>query len=92
MKASKEKGCGLISEWIKGIRKHLYWCATSTKQGFQAMIIAKWRSFMLHVTNKHKKHPDKLFSKCAHEANIPQRKWIKIGILYKYPYGKIPEY
>lgn len=80
LKASKEKGCDLIADWMKGIRRHLYWCATSTKQGFQAMIIAKWKSFMLHVTNKHKKHPDKLFSKCAHESNLPRRKWIKIGM------------
>ena len=25
------------------------------------MIIAKWRSFMRHVCNKHKEHPDSLF-------------------------------
>ena len=29
--ASKEKGCEIIKEWSKGIRRHLYWSATSTK-------------------------------------------------------------
>ena len=78
-KASKEKSFELIKDWIKSVRTHLYWCATSTKEGFQSMIIAKWKSFMLHVANKHDKHPDPLFKKCAHDANIQPRKWIKIG-------------
>jgi solute carrier family 8 (sodium/calcium exchanger) len=66
---------------MKGIRNHLYWCATSTKQGFEGMIVAKWRSFLRHVANKHKDHPDPLIKKCAH-GEIERRDWIKIG-MYK---------
>ncbi len=34
LKAGKEKGCEVIMQWITGVRNHLYWCATSTKEGF----------------------------------------------------------
>lgn len=78
LKASKEKGYEVIKDWMKGVRNHVYWCATSTKQGFEDLIIAKWNSFMYHVTNKHRDHPDELFKNCAHEE-LDERKWIKLG-------------
>jgi solute carrier family 8 (sodium/calcium exchanger) len=81
LKASKEKGCEILKLWMKGIRNHLYWCATSTKEGFEDMIIAKWRSFLRHVANKHKDHPNTLIKKCAHDE-IRCRDWIKIGMYY----------
>lgn len=79
LKLSKEKGCERIKEWMKGVRTHLYWCATSTKQGFEELILAKWKSFMHHVTDKHENHPDPLFKKCLH-GDIERRKWIYTGI------------
>ena len=78
LKGSKEKGCEIIACWIKGIRKHLYWCATSTKGGFGSLIAAKWNSFLRHVVNKHTEHPNPLYTKCNH-GELEQRKWIKIG-------------
>ena len=81
LKASKEKGCKIISDWMKGIRRHLYWCATSTKAGFGALIKAKWMSFMRHVANKHDGHPDVLFTSCNH-GELEPRKWIQIGMLF----------
>ena len=75
----KEKGCGLIKDWIKGIRRHVYWCATSTRAGFEALIGAKWNSFIRHVCNKHKNHPDPLYKEC-HHGELEPRKWIKIGM------------
>ena len=78
LKASNEKGCEIIKEWMKGVRNHLYWCVTTTVQGFQNLILAKWKSFMRHLSNKHKDHPDALFRECAHDEIAP-RKWIKIG-------------
>ena len=68
LKASKEKGCEII----------LYWCATSTKQGFGALIVAKWNSFMRHVANKHEDHPDPLYKECNH-GDLEPRKWINVG-------------
>ena len=76
--ASKEKGCEILKEWMKGIRRHLYWSATSTKPGFGNLIVAKFNSFMRHVANKHTDHPNPLYDKCNHEELQP-RKWIKIG-------------
>ena len=78
--ASKEKGCEIIKEWSKGIRRHLYWSATSTKPGFSNLTLAKWKSFLRYVANKHSNHPDPLYHKCNHEE-LPPRKWIKIGEL-----------
>ncbi len=80
IKLGKEKGCEKISDWVKGVRNHLYWCATSTKEGYGGMIAAKWKSFMDHVSNKHDNHTDPLYKKCAHEElEIGDRRWIRIG-------------
>lgn len=78
LQLGKEKGCEKIADWVKGVRNHLYWCATSTKEGFQEMITAKWKSFMEHVANKHENHPSTLFKKCAHDE-IDNRRWIRRG-------------
>ena len=80
LSASKEKGCEVISGWMKGVRNHLYWCATSTKEGFGEMILAKWKSLVNHISNKHNGHQDNLFKECAHD-HLQPRKWIKIGTL-----------
>ena len=82
LKLSKQKGCERISQWIKGVRNHLHWCASSTKQGFKELIAAKWMSLMRHISNKHDNHQTPLFDKCAHGADIDKRKWIKIGTYY----------
>ncbi len=54
--AGKKKGCEKILQWITGVKNHIYWCLTSTKQGFEQLILAKWTSFMRHVSNKHEDH------------------------------------
>ena len=77
LKASKEKGCEIIACWIKGTRKHLYWCATSTIPGFGSPIVAKWSSFLCHVANKHSDHPNPLYTNCNH-GELEKRKWIQI--------------
>ena len=53
----------------------------STDMGFGQLIVAKWKSIVRHVSNKHGDHPDKLFPKCAHDGNLEPRQWIKIGII-----------
>jgi solute carrier family 8 (sodium/calcium exchanger) len=63
--ASKEKGNEVIQLWMKAISRHLYWCARSTRQGFGEIIVAKWVSLIRHISNKHKDHPDELYSECA---------------------------
>lgn len=41
LQASKETANEVIGDWIKGIRRHLFWCAMSTKQGFGELILSK---------------------------------------------------
>lgn len=85
LKLGKEKGCERIHKWIKGVRRHLYWCATTTKQGLGPLIVAKWKAIVRHVADLHDKHPDKCFTKCAHEELQP-RKWISIGTSFQWSY------
>ena len=82
LKAGKETDCRIIKDWVKGVRNHLYWAATTTKAGFGELIGAKWSSFMRHVADKHDNHPNELYKKCTHEELEP-RDWIKIGNFYK---------
>lgn len=79
LKASKEKGCECLKDWMSSIKKHLYWCALSTKQGFGALILAKWKSLLRHISGKHKDHPDPLFPKCGHAEYEVRRQWVKFG-------------
>ena len=81
LKASQGSGCGIIKEWMKGVQNHVYRCTSSTKQGFENLIIAKWKSMMRHVANKLQDHPDPLFLECTHEGDIEPKKWIKSGII-----------
>ena len=78
LKASKEKNCEIINKWMVGIRNHLYWSVLSTKQGFEEMILAKWRSFMNHVRGVHRGFDGTLFKECNH-TDIGKRDWIKLG-------------
>ena len=78
LQASKETANEIIGDWIKGIRRHLFWCAISTKQGFGDLIVSKWKSIMRHIANKHMEHPDTLYKECAH-GDLEERDWIKIG-------------
>ena len=78
-KASKEKGCEVLKDWLTGIRSHLYWCVQSTRLGYAELITAKWKSTVRHIANKHEDHPDDLFPKCVHDSDLEDREWIKMG-------------
>ena len=82
IKLGKEKGCEKIA------RNHLYWCVTSSRQGFGELVTAKWKSFMQHVADKHDNHPSPLFKKCAHDEEIENRRWIRIGN-YSFAYFRL---
>jgi hypothetical protein len=41
--ASKKKGCEIIAKWITVVKHHIYCCSTTTKEGFQKLILAKWK-------------------------------------------------
>ena len=77
---NKEKGCEIINDWLKSVRKHLYWSVQTAIPGFEALIVAEWKSTVRHMTGKHEDHPDPLFTSCAH-GELGERKWIPIGMV-----------
>ena len=77
---SREKGCEGLKMWIKAIRNHIHWSASSTQEGFGDLIVAKWQSLMRHINNKHSDHPNSLYPECAHGPLEDNRKWLQIGI------------
>ncbi|XP_017291080.1 uncharacterized protein LOC108250651 [Kryptolebias marmoratus] len=54
----------LVAKWMKGIRRHLYWCAQSSN-GDPELMVAKWKSVANHIANIHV-HEDKRFPECCH--------------------------
>lgn len=81
-KASKTKGFEVIGMWKKPIKKHLYWCVTTTQQGFSALVLAKWQSVIRHISNVHTEHPSPLFPKCLHGELSYDRAWIPEGLYF----------
>ena len=80
--ASKERNCEILGTWCSAIRNHLYWCATSTKECFGKLIVAKWKAFSNHIQNKHNNHEDQLFQRCAHGELDHKRRWILNGLYH----------
>ena len=68
-----------FDQWhvAKGIVKKML-AASKEKGSLKSLILAKWKSLMRHITNKHEDHPDPLFPKCVH-GEIDKRKRIKVG-------------
>ncbi len=60
LNAEKEQGNEIILVWQRAIKKHLYWSAASTTQGFGDLIVAKWKSFIRHIADNHTDHSDLL--------------------------------
>jgi hypothetical protein len=77
-KISKEKGGEVLVPWIRPCENHLIWSALSTSSGNGNVIWAKFKSFLSHIIDKHKKLDDPLFNKCEH-GEIEPREWLKKG-------------
>ena len=78
LNAGKEQGNEIILVWQKAIKKHLYWSAGSTTQGFGDLIVVKWKSLIRHIADNHHDHSDPLYEKCAH-GELEPRDWIYVG-------------
>jgi len=74
-KLSEEKGCEVLSEWIKPCENHLYWSASTTFSSNGLVIWAKFKTFLSHIINKHSALDDPLFNRCGH-GDIRPRKWL----------------
>ncbi|XP_051988963.1 uncharacterized protein LOC127648343 [Xyrauchen texanus] len=68
----KERSCGEVLAWRRSIINHLYWCASSSKTGEEA--VEKWKSVTNHVQNVHHHNSD-LFPVCAHPP-LEMRAWL----------------
>ncbi|XP_028412039.1 uncharacterized protein LOC114534767 [Dendronephthya gigantea] len=66
-----------LAEWVQPCINHL--CATSTHSGNGRIIVAKFKSFLSHIVDKHDGLDDPLYNQCAHGELTP-RKWILPGI------------
>lgn len=80
-KLSKEKGCEVLSEWIKPCENHLCWSASTTFSGNGLVIWAKFKTFLSHIINKHSALDDPLFNRCGH-GDIRPRKWLHASMSY----------
>lgn len=80
-KLAKEADCEELAEWVKPCINHFYWSATSTHSGNGMVILAKFKSFLSHVIDKHDGLDDPLYDKCAHGERTP-RKWILPGMCW----------
>lgn len=78
-KIAKEKDCSSLDDWITPCQNHFLWSATSTSSGDGNLILAKFKSFLYHIVNKHKDLPIPLFNKCAH-GDIAHRRWLDEGM------------
>ena len=84
LKAAKKRDCEHLREWLKSIRKHIYWTAATSTTGPER--VAKWTSILNHVQG----HEDPLFPKCLHPLPVTRGKgeWLAAGMwftfLFKY--------
>ena len=76
---SGKRNCAIVADWDTSIRRHLYWCATSTPDGNEDMVAAKFSSYINHVHNIHHGHNEH-YQDCMHADLVPgARRWIEEG-------------
>ena len=72
-KIAKVDGCEAVAEWIKPCTSHLFWSASTTRDGNGDVIWAKF-SFQSHIIDEHENLENPLFNKCAHKDIIQPQK------------------
>ncbi|XP_035662758.1 uncharacterized protein LOC118406641 isoform X1 [Branchiostoma floridae] len=72
----RQKECELVIAWIQSIINHLYWCATTTREGEGELLAAKWASLDNHLHNVHRGH-SQLFPRCEHGRVARRRQWLQ---------------
>ncbi|XP_067284722.1 uncharacterized protein [Pseudorasbora parva] len=77
-KLSQSKDSELLKKWLKSIKNHLYWSATSSVSGPEK--VAKWTSLLNHMQNIHV-HDNPRFPKCEHQDKTSRnsKKWFGKG-------------
>lgn len=79
LKLSQSKDCEVLKKWLKSIKNHLYWSATTSVSGPEK--VAKWTSLLNHMQNTHV-HDNPLFPKCEHQDKTSRdnKKWFEKGM------------
>ncbi|XP_058606125.1 uncharacterized protein LOC131523619 isoform X2 [Onychostoma macrolepis] len=87
-KLSQKKGCEILKKWLRSIKNHVYWSATSSTSGPEK--VAKWTSLLNHIQNIHI-HENPEFPKCAHpdQASRDPKKWFQTGSMPLHKVEKI---
>ncbi|XP_073710642.1 uncharacterized protein [Misgurnus anguillicaudatus] len=77
-KLSQKKECEILKKWLRSIKNHVYWSATSSSTGPEK--VAKWTSLIDHIQNVHT-HDNPLFPKCVHPDRVSTdpKKWFEPG-------------
>lgn len=80
---AKKKGCKIISEWIKAIGNHLFFCSQNCDDDPEKLI-EMWKSMLHHISNRHMfKTLYNKYPRCAHnkysKKEERKKKWIKRG-------------
>ncbi|XP_074641225.1 uncharacterized protein LOC141898974 [Tubulanus polymorphus] len=70
-KLGKQKEMAIVSDWIKSIKLHLYWCALSSTPGQSNEIKEKWLSCIDHIQNVH--------TNCYHQPYEKKKNWLIPG-------------
>lgn len=72
----KKKGMQNVALWRKSVENHLYWSASTSGSGEEA--VAKWTSVANHLQNVHT-HENALFPRCLHGPVVGEeaRQWLK---------------
>ncbi|XP_031141020.1 uncharacterized protein LOC116039964 [Sander lucioperca] len=87
-KLAQNKDCGVLKKWLRSIKNHVYWSATSSTSGPEK--VAKWTSIVNHIQNVHLDE-NPLFPKCQHPDRVSRdpSKWFKPGSVALYKVEKI---
>ncbi|XP_039675650.1 uncharacterized protein LOC120570981 isoform X8 [Perca fluviatilis] len=87
-KVAQNKDCGVLKKWLRSIKSHVYWSATSSTSGPEK--VAKWMSIVNHIQNVHL-HENPLFPKCQHPDRVSRdpSKWFQPGSMALYKVEKI---
>ena len=75
---SQRKNCRIVSDWIKAIGNHLFWCFSNCDSDVETLV-QMWKSLLFHITNEHEfaMHFPK-YPKCNHYSKEQslKKKWI----------------
>ncbi|XP_026130139.1 uncharacterized protein LOC113110263 [Carassius auratus] len=85
---SKNKKCVVLKKWLRSIRNHVYWSASTSTTGPEK--VAKWTSIVNHIQNVHV-HDSPIFPKCAHPDHVSKNaaKWFQPASLELHKVEKV---